>query len=97
AITLVMLFQGWIDFPIAAAMILGENIGTTVTANIAAIVGNVYAKRAARFHFMFNVIGVAWMLILIYTFLAGIDAVINYFSPGGGSILHPISEIGRAN
>src|SRR6056297_1451638 len=49
AITLVMLFQGWIDFPMAAAMVLGENIGTTVTANIAALVGNVYAKRAARF------------------------------------------------
>ena len=55
-ITLVMLFEGWISFPIAAAMILGENIGTTVTANIAAMVGNVDAKRAARFHFFFNII-----------------------------------------
>src|SRR5690554_393360 len=50
AITLVMLFEGWISFPIAAAMVLGENIGTTVTANIAALAGNVHAKRTARFH-----------------------------------------------
>lgn len=86
AITLVMLFEGWINFPIAAAMILGENIGTTVTANIAAIVGNVHAKRAARFHFFFNVIGVVWMLFLINPFLNGIDSVMQYFDPAAGSI-----------
>ncbi len=97
AITLVMLFQGWIDFPMAAAMVLGENIGTTVTANIAAVVGNVYAKRAARFHFVFNVFGVLWMLILIYPFIAGIDAVMGYFLPGAESILTATDEIGRAN
>lgn len=97
AITLVMLFQGWIDFPIAAAMVLGENIGTTVTANIAAVVGNVYAKRAARFHFVFNVFGVFWMLLLIEPFLAGIDQVMGYFIPGAGSILHATDQVGRAN
>lgn len=97
AITLVMLFEGWIDFPIAAAMVLGENIGTTVTANIAAIVGNVYAKRAARFHFVFNVFGVMWMLLLINPFLAGIDATMSYFLPGSASILHATDEVGRAN
>lgn len=76
AITLVMLFEGWISFPIAAAMVLGENIGTTVTANIAAMVGNVHAKRAARFHLLFNVIGVTWMLILMYPMLSLIDYII---------------------
>lgn len=86
AITLVMLFEGWVTFPIAAAMILGENIGTTVTANIAAVVGNVHAKRAARFHFFFNVIGVVWMLFLINPFLQGIDMVMQYFDPSAGSI-----------
>jgi len=86
AITLVMLFEGWITFPIAAAMILGENIGTTVTANIAAVVGNVQAKRAARFHFFFNIIGVVWMLFLINPFLHGIDMVMQYFDPSAGSI-----------
>lgn len=76
AITLVMLFEGWISFPIAAAMVLGENIGTTVTANIAAMVGNVHAKRAARFHLLFNVIGVTWMMILMYPMLSLIDYII---------------------
>lgn len=87
AITLVMLFEGWISFPIAAAMILGENIGTTVTANIAALVGNVHAKRAARFHFFFNVIGVIWMLILIYPFLHAMDFVIQYFTNSPVSVM----------
>lgn len=98
AITLVMLFQGWIDFPIAAAMILGENIGTTVTANIAAVVGNVYAKRAARFHFVFNVFGVLWMLLLIDPFLNGIDHAMGYFIPDYTSVLGAnIDQVGRAN
>lgn len=97
AITLVMLFQGWIDFPIAAAMVLGENIGTTVTANIAAIVGNVYAKRAARFHFIFNVFGVIWMLVLLQPFLMGIDQVMSYFSPEMGSVMAADNELERAN
>ena len=92
AITLVMLFQGWITFPIAAAMILGENIGTTVTANIAAIVGNVHAKRAARFHFVFNVIGVLWMITLINPFLAAIDATMLYFVPEAGTIYGDTQE-----
>ena len=92
AITLVMLFQGWITFPIAAAMILGENIGTTVTANIAAIIGNVHAKRAARFHFVFNVFGVLWMLLLINPFLIGIDNVMHYFMPEVGSVFDDTQE-----
>src|SRR6056297_1132398 len=92
AITLVMLFQGWISFPVAAAMILGENIGTTVTANLAAIVGNVHAKRAARFHFIFNVFGVVWMLLLINPFLIGIDNVMHYFQPEIGSIFDDSQE-----
>jgi len=92
AITLVMLFEGWISFPIAAAMILGENIGTTVTANIAALIGNVHAKRAARFHLIFNVIGVTWMLFLINPFLIGIDNIMQYFVPGVGSMFDATEE-----
>jgi phosphate:Na+ symporter len=76
AITLALIAQGWIDFPIAAAIFLGENIGTTVTANLAAIVGNVHAKRAARFHFLFNVIGVIWVLAVFPYLLDMIDYVI---------------------
>jgi len=96
AITLVMLFQGWVNFPIAAAMILGENIGTTVTANIAAVIGNVHAKRAARFHFFFNIIGVFWMLLVINQFLVGIDYIMQYFTPGAGSVFDD-SDLARAN
>lgn len=92
AITLVMLFEGWITFPIAASMILGENIGTTVTANIAALVGNVHAKRSAAFHFLFNSIGVLWMLLLINPFLEGIDWTIQYFELSNESIFGTSEE-----
>ena len=70
AITLIMLSMGWIPFPMACAMVLGENIGTTITANIAASVGNPSAKRAALSHTIFNVFGVIWALILFRPFLS---------------------------
>ncbi len=95
AITLVMLFQGWIDFPIAAAMILGENIGTTITANIAALIGNVHAKRAARFHLVFNLFGVTWMLIVLHPFLVGIDSIMHFFTPESGSVFQ-LDDTNRA-
>lgn len=73
ALTLVMTYNGLIPFELAAAMVLGENIGTTITANLAAIVANVSAKRAARAHLIFNLFGVAWMIALMPYFLRGID------------------------
>ena len=69
AITLIMLSMGWIPFEMACAMVLGENIGTTITANIAASVGNTQAKRAAMSHTIFNVFGVLWALALYKPFL----------------------------
>lgn len=69
ALTLIMTAQGWIPFELAAAMVLGENVGTTITANLAAIIGNYKAKQTARAHLIFNLLGVAWMLILFYPFL----------------------------
>ncbi len=69
AITLTMCAQGWLPFEVAAAMILGENIGTTITAELASLVGNTNAKRSARIHSMFNIIGVTWMVILLPAFL----------------------------
>jgi phosphate:Na+ symporter len=75
AITLLMVANGWISFPLGAAMVLGENIGTTITANLAALVANNNAKRAARFHLLFNVIGVTWMLLampLVIPFIQGL-------------------------
>ncbi len=68
AITLVMCSQGWIPYELATAMILGENIGTTITANIAAIPANLSAKRAAFSHFIFNIFGVCWVLIVFYPY-----------------------------
>ena len=69
ALTIMMLNFGWIRFDMACAMVLGENIGTTITANIAAAVGNPSAKRAALAHTVFNVFGVIWALILFPYFL----------------------------
>ena len=68
AITLIMCTQGWMPFEMAAAMVLGENIGTTITANLAALSGNVSARRAALAHLMFNLFGVVWVMILFYPF-----------------------------
>ncbi len=76
AITLVMLNNGWITFEMAAAMVLGENIGTTITANLAAIPANATAKRAALSHTLFNVFGVMWMLIVFYPFIHLMDWIV---------------------
>ena len=73
AITLIMCNMGYIPFELAAAMVLGENIGTTITANVAALVGNVHAKRAAKAHFIFNIFGVIWMIIAFSYFITSID------------------------
>ena len=78
ALTLIMLSMGWIPFPMAAAMVLGENIGTTITANIAAAVGNPNARRAALAHTLFNVFGVIWALALFKPFLALVGTVITW-------------------
>lgn len=76
ALTLVMVNFGWIPFEMAAAMVLGENIGTTITANIAASVGNVSAKRAALAHSVFNLFGVIWVLALFKPFLWVVSKVV---------------------
>ena len=78
AITLIMLSMGWIPFNMACAMVLGENIGTTITANIAASVGNTQAKRAAMSHTIFNVFGVIWALILFTPFLALVGKITEF-------------------
>ena len=79
AITLIMLSMGYIPFSMACAMVLGENIGTTITANIAASVGNTSAKRAAMSHTIFNVFGVLWALALFQPFLSLIGSIIESF------------------
>ncbi|NOR86084.1 MAG: Na/Pi cotransporter family protein [Bacteroidales bacterium] len=106
ALTLVMTYNGLIPFEMAAAMVLGENIGTTITANLAAFVANVSAKRAARAHLLFNTFGVLWMLAVFPWFLEGIDwflqekhgvSILNtHLSPGDFDSVKYIYPIGLA-
>ena len=72
ALTMTMVAGGVIPFEVASAMILGENIGTTITAELASLIGNVHAKRSARIHSLFNIIGVTWALLLFPYILKGI-------------------------
>ena len=75
ALTLVMCFNGWISFEMAAAMVLGQNIGTTITAILASLVANTSARRTAMAHLLFNVIGVLIALVIFYPFLHFVDFV----------------------
>jgi phosphate:Na+ symporter len=87
ALTMIFVLNGWIDFPAAAAMVLGENLGTTLAAISAARIANVTAKRAALAHFYFNLFGVVWVLVVfpwyleafswLYMQLGGQDPLVN--------------------
>ena len=76
SLTMLLVSAGVIPFTIAAAMVLGENIGTTITSNIAASVANVSAKRTARAHMLFNLFGVTWVLCLFNPFLRLIGIIV---------------------
>ena len=82
AITIIMCTKGWVPLDIATAMVLGENIGTTITANIAAINANVQAKRAAFAHFIFNIFGVCWMLAVFFHFTDMVSWLVTKYGPG---------------
>ena len=69
AITLIMCSKGWIDFPLACALVLGSNIGTTITPLLASMNGNVAAKRTAMGHLLFNLLGTIWVLAIFYPFV----------------------------
>jgi phosphate:Na+ symporter len=77
AVTVTLAFKGWIDLPTSAAIVLGENIGTTITAYLASLGTNVNARRAARAHFFFNIIGVMWMTLVFPYFLK----LVQYIAP----------------
>jgi phosphate:Na+ symporter len=98
ALVLVMSSYGWLPFESAAAMVLGENIGTTITANLAAMVANVSAKRAALAHTLFNVTGVIWVLLLYRPALSVVSyIVVSFFGEdpftSSGAILYGISML----
>ena len=89
ALTLIMVNMGWIPFEMGAAMVLGENIGTTITANIAAAVGNANARRAALAHTLFNLFGVCWALALFRPFLMLVGTIITWLGlPNPMDIAH---------
>ncbi len=85
AITITCAWNGWFGpdpyeaFKISAAVVLGENIGTTVTAWLASIGANVSAKRAARAHFLFNVIGTLWALIFFWAITSLVWDLVDHF------------------
>lgn len=79
ALTLVLCSNGWIPLEMGAAMILGENIGTTVTPNIAALIANSKAKQSARIHFLFNTLALLWAMPLFYPFIHGIEWVVGHY------------------
>ena len=69
AITMILCTSGALSIYLGIALVMGENIGTTLTANIAALTGNIQARRAALAHLMFNVVGVLWVLAVFYPFV----------------------------
>ncbi len=88
AITMTLAAQGMIDLPTACALVLGENIGTTITANLAALGASTAAKRTARAHFIFNVAGVVWAVLLFSPFLWLVDCIV----PGESTLLGEVSQ-----
>ncbi|MDO4790007.1 MAG: Na/Pi cotransporter family protein [Porphyromonas sp.] len=95
AITLIMCSKGWISFELATAMVLGENIGTTITANIAAIGANVTARRTAIAHLLFNVFGVLFALIFFSPFIKLVVHIISNYGPGDPRMLFNfLAELG---
>lgn len=96
AITLIMTANGWIGFDIAVAIIMGQNIGTTLTANIAAMVANTSGKKAARAHFVFNMVGTILTLLVLYPELNLIAYLAEKFSGTEASFdyaLLPVAQI----
>jgi phosphate:Na+ symporter len=87
AISLIFLIQDWLSLEAAAALALGENLGTAFNTHRIAQGGNIHAKRAAGFHLYFNIGGVIWMFLFMPVFLTVIGKMINIFS-----LVMPISE-----
>ena len=82
AITLILCSSGVLDLYLGIALVMGENIGTTVTSNIAALTANTQARRAALAHFIFNIFGVVWILCIFHPFGDMVSGMINRLFPG---------------
>lgn len=96
ALTMLLLINAVIPFPLAAAMVLGENVGTALSANLAAEVGNVSAKRAARAHLLFNIVGIVWTFAFFRHFLSfvqGVTSTIGLSEPYNVAIFHTLFNL----
>ena len=93
AITLLMLYNGWIGLDVAIALVMGENIGTTITANIASLVAGIAGKRAARAHLVFNLIGVTLSLILFRPILMVVQRIFPDNAPMALSLFHSMFNV----
>lgn len=82
AITLILCSSGVLDLYLGIALVMGENIGTTVTSNIAALTANAQARRAALAHFIFNIFGVIWILCIFHPFVDMVSGMVNDVFPG---------------
>ncbi len=78
AITMLLCATGAMPIYQGVALVLGENIGTTVTSNLAAMSANAQARRAALAHMFFNVFGVLWILVVFHTFIDGVISIVDY-------------------
>ena len=78
AITILLCSTGVLPIYLGIALVLGENIGTTATANLAALGANAQARRAAMAHLVFNVIGVVWVMCLFYPFVDMVCSLVEY-------------------
>ena len=84
AITILLCSTGVLPIYMGIALVMGENIGTTATANLAALGAGIEARRAALAHLLFNVFGVIWVLLVFYPFVDIVCSIVNYNSSIGG-------------
>lgn len=85
AITILLCSTGVLPIYLGIALVMGENIGTTATANLVALGANTQARRAALAHLMFNVFGVIWVLVFFYPFVNMVCSIVDY-NPADGNV-----------
>ena len=93
AITMVMCSSGVLPIYMGIALVMGENIGTTLTANLAALAANTQARRAAFSHLVFNVTGVIWVLVVFYPFINLVCGMVGYDPESGGLNAQKLSVV----
>jgi len=91
AITILLCSTGVLPVYLGIALVMGENIGTTGTANLVALGSNTQARRTAMAHLVFNVFGVIWVLCLFYPFVHTICHIVGYDPDGPRLSVHELS------